>query len=74
MKTKKSQAVLFMLETLIRNESFTKKEIMEALELNNLSFERYISEIRCYFANFEPSEELIYQKKANTYRLIQIRL
>lgn len=67
MKTNKAQGVLFMMETLFRQGYLDKQETMEALAIPELTFRRYISEIRCYFVNFEREEEIIYDKANNRY-------
>lgn len=72
MKLTKTQAVLLMYETFMTKGHLSKADFMERLEANDLKFIRYISELRCYFMNFEVPYEIVYNKKANEYRLISV--
>ena len=73
MKTTKSQAVLYFYSTLLENGKIEKAEMMSALEINDLTFKRYISELRSYLMNFSRPEELLYVKKENHYVLVPIK-
>jgi hypothetical protein len=74
MKTTKSQAVLYLYACLLEKGSVEKSEIMDALELSDLTFKRYVSELRSYLMNFSRPEELVYLKKENRYVLRPIRI
>lgn len=67
MHVNKSQAVLYILETFLEKGRLDKKETLEALDIPELTFRRYLSEIRCYFANFDRNEEIVYDKAQNCY-------
>jgi hypothetical protein len=67
MRTNKAQGVLYLLETLLDKGCLKKKEAMEALDITELTFRRYMSEIRCYFVNYERNEEVYYDKAHDLY-------
>jgi hypothetical protein len=69
MKTTKTQAVLLMYRMLEEKGYLKKEEVMRQLELSNLAFSRYISELRCFYMNFDVPEEVIYIKKDDCYYL-----
>jgi hypothetical protein len=71
MVTNKTQAVLLMYDALLRNGRLCKKDYLSILEISDISFKRYISELRCYFMNFAPQYELAYDRKQDTYLLIK---
>jgi hypothetical protein len=39
------------------------------MEISDITFKRYISELRCYFANFAPRFEIHYNRETDTYYL-----
>jgi hypothetical protein len=67
MKTNKPQALLYLYEKMTEKGFITKKESMETLEISELTFRRYLSEIRCYFVNFDKGEDIVYDKVKNIY-------
>ena len=69
MKVNKTQALLFMHERLIRKGSFTKEEIMNVVDITNLTFLRYIQELRAYIVNFNKGYEITYVRDSETYML-----
>jgi hypothetical protein len=40
-------------------------------DISSLTFKRYISELRCYFANFDPYNEVIYDRYHDAYYLVK---
>jgi hypothetical protein len=68
MRVNKPQGVLYLFETFLLQGSLSKKKALEELEVSDLTFRRYLNELRCYFANFDRNEEILYDKKANLYR------
>lgn len=72
MKTTKSQAVLYLYAMLQENGKIEKNEMMSTLSLNDLTFKRYISELRSYLVNFDRPEELLYVKRENHYVLVPL--
>jgi hypothetical protein len=73
MKTNKCQALLLLYQVLLTKGSFRKKDYLTQVEISDITFKRYVSELRCYFANFEPEKELVYKKSDDTYYLFENR-
>jgi hypothetical protein len=71
MKTTKTQVVLLMYRTLLTGGQLRKENILSEIEISDLTFRRYISELRCFFYNFEEGTELVYEKGNDDYRLIK---
>jgi hypothetical protein len=69
MKTTKTQAVLLMYRTLRDSGCLRKEDILMKVEISDLTFRRYISELRCFFMNFDEPEEIIYVKAKDAYFL-----
>ena len=69
MKTNKTQAVLLMYKILLETGKLRKDDVMMKVEMTDLSFRRYISELRCFFMNFDEPLEIIYVKAENCYYL-----
>ena len=69
MRVNKSQSLLFIFETLLTKGSITKQEITNQLEISDLSFKRYIQELRAYIYNFSKDYELIYDRSLDKYLL-----
>ena len=51
------------------NPSLKKEEILDALEITDLSFWRYIQEIKAFIYNFNLPYELIYDRRSERYIL-----
>jgi hypothetical protein len=73
MKANKCQALLLLYEQLLIKGCFQKKDYLSKVEISDITFKRYVSELRCYFANFEPDKELVYRKRDDTYYLLESR-
>lgn len=71
MKVNKSQATMLILKMLLDNGYIVKDEIMALLEINDLSFSRYIQEIKAFFYNFDIGLEVEYLRSENRYVLIK---
>ncbi|MBR1581930.1 MAG: hypothetical protein IJ656_03205 [Bacilli bacterium] len=71
MRLNKSQALLFIYETLMKNRRITKSEVQDVLDIPDLTFRRYMQEIRAYLYNFYKTEELKYSKKCGYYYLTE---
>lgn len=69
MLTNKTQAVLRMYDWLRQDSCLVKKDFLAEIELSDISFKRYVSELRSYFMNFEPELELVYSRKDDAYYL-----
>ena len=72
MKVNKSQAMIYVFKMLYEDERIIRKDIMNDLEINELTFRRYIQEIRSYLVNFDEPYELVYNKYEDTYFLRKI--
>jgi|GEM_PF-611681 len=69
MKVVKSQGLLYIFEMLKEKGSINKNEILSALEISELSFWRYIQEIKAFLYNFDMGYELVYDRRDEVYRL-----
>lgn len=69
MKVNKTQGILFIYSILLEKKSMTKEEIMNYLEIKELTFYRYIQELRAFLCNFNCNKELIFERKKNKYYL-----
>lgn len=69
MKVSKTQALMYLLSVLITNKQISKEYIKNKLEISDLTFRRYMQEIRAYLANFELPYELKYSKSEEVYYL-----
>lgn len=70
MKVCKSQGVLYIFDMLIRKRTLIKSDVMNELEITELTFWRYIQEIKAFMYNFNLPFELIYDRANETYKLI----
>ena len=70
MKVNKTQAVLYIFNTLLSQKTINKNDIMSEFDnMDDLKFKRYIQEIRAFLVNFCLGYELIYDRKDNVYFL-----
>lgn len=69
MKVNKAQALMYLLSVLITNKQISKEDIKNKLEISDLTFRRYMQEIRAYLINFELPYELKYLKSEEVYYL-----
>lgn len=60
---------MYLLSALIKNKQISKEDIKDKLEISDLTFRRYIQEIRAYLINFELPYELTYLKNEDIYYL-----
>ena len=71
MKVMKGQGLLYIFN-ILKNRGYVKKEeILNALEITDLSFWRYIQEIKAFIYNFNLPYELIYDRRSERYILIE---
>ena len=55
---------------MLKSTGFINKEdIIEQLEISNLTFKRYMQELRAFIYNFNTQYELIYVRSENKYYL-----
>ena len=71
MKVNKTQAILFMYNLLIKEGELRKESVLSECDLSDLTFRRYIQEIRAFLFNFGINAELIYDRKRMVFRLSQ---
>ena len=71
-KVNKSQALLFIFHVLLEKKKITKEEIMSRIDIEDLTFRRYMQEIRAYLSNFYINKDLVYSRKDEAYYLIDI--
>lgn len=72
MKVNKTQALMYLLNVLITNKQISKEYIKNKLEISDLTFRRYMQEIRAYLINFELPYELKYLKVEDIYSLVDL--
>lgn len=72
MKVSKSQAILYIVLHLLEKGSVNKEEVMSAISISDLTFRRYIQEIRAYLINFNEPLELVYNKSSHEYILKKV--
>jgi hypothetical protein len=73
MDTNKTQAVLFMYDTLMKEGKLKKGDFLGKIEASDITFKRYVSELRCYFANFALLYDIRYSKRDGIYYLIKVK-
>lgn len=72
MKVGKKQSLLYIFN-ILKDNGFIKKEVVVSeLEINELSFWRYIQEIRAFLTNFNLPYELSYSREKDCYYLNKI--
>ena len=69
MKVMKGQGLLYIFNILKSRGYIKKEEITNELEITDLSFWRYIQEIKAFIYNFNLPYELIYDRKSERYIL-----
>jgi hypothetical protein len=74
MKVTKTQAVLVLYDTLLHVGVVRKKEYLATIETSDISFKRYISELRCYFTTFSPIYDINYSRKEDAYYLVKTKV
>lgn len=69
MKVNKTQASLLILSLLLINGSMSKEQIKSLVDITDLSFKRYMQEVRAFLINFDMRFEIIYRRKEEKYYL-----
>jgi hypothetical protein len=70
MKVTKTQALMYILTTLLDKKELYKVDITNLFEISDTVFRRYMQEVRAYFYNFNVPYELKYSKSNAKYYLI----
>ncbi len=67
----KGQTLLYIYNKLESEKVIIKAEIMDECGLTDITFKRYIAEIRAYIKNFESHHEIKYVRKKDIYLLVK---
>ncbi len=67
MKVNKAQAIMYIFHMLLVNGKVNKDEIQSVISISDITFRRYIQEIRAYLVNFNLSKEIVYKKDVDYY-------
>lgn len=66
----KSQIILYIYDLLITKGYITKKETMLKANISELSFRRYLKDIREYLDVMQTGKELVYSERGERYYLV----
>ena len=69
MKVNKTQALMYILMCLLQKGYIKKEDIIFALEINDLTFRRYMQELRAFLYNFNYGCDIKYSKSTSKYTL-----
>lgn len=69
MKVNKTQAILFMLITLINNGHLSRNDILQEIEISEQTFRRYMQELRAFLSNFNIQSTIVYIRSEDVYYL-----
>ena len=69
MKVNKTQSLLFIFNMLLEKGFVEKNDIISLLEISDITFKRYMQELRAYIANFNKQYELVYSRSNQKYYL-----
>lgn len=72
MEVNKTQALLYTFETLLNKRKITKNDVLNQITISDLTFRRYIQELRAYLLNFNEPYEIVYNRKNDEYYLEDI--
>ena len=66
---KKNVSILYIYDKLLNNRYLDKKEVQAELLINDLTFKRYIKDLREYFSFMRKDEEIYYDRESDLYWL-----
>ena len=69
MRVNKAQAILYIFDMLKEQKYIIKSQILSELNISELTFWRYMQEIRAYIYNFNKSYDLKYNRSEDKYYL-----
>lgn len=69
MPLKKSQIILRMLDLFLSKGSLSKEEILSSVDISEVSFKRYVGEIRDYLRLYRPTYAIPYRRSLLLYVL-----
>ena len=72
MNAKKDQIILYIYDELIHGRDILRNQILGEFNISLRSFRRYISTINVYLSNFYKSQEVIYDYKTRSYKLVDM--
>ena len=70
-KVTKTQALMLILKTLFEQGFVTKENIMNMIDVSDLTFRKYMQEVRAFFLNFNIPYELKYSRSEQKYYLFK---
>ena len=62
---KKNVSILYIYDKLLNNRYLDKKEVQAELLINDLTFKRYIKDLREYFSFMRKDEEIYYDRESD---------
>jgi hypothetical protein len=68
----KSEALLLLYITFEENHAVIKNDYLSLTGVSDPTFRRYISDLRCFLAEWRPYEEIVYRKGDGVYYLRDI--
>lgn len=71
MKVTKTQALMLILKILLEQGYITKQEILSSIDVADLTFRKYMQEVRAFFSNFNIPYELKYSRGEQKYYLFK---
>lgn len=69
MKISKAQSILRIYTILLKDKVLDKEKLAQDLSLSDITWNRYLTEIRSYLENFDEGHELVYRRRDNRYAL-----
>ena len=71
MKVNKAQAIIYIFHLFLKNKIVKREDVQSVLSISDLTFRRYIQEIRAYLVNFNEQLEIKYLKENDQYILVE---
>ena len=71
MKVNKSQGLVYIFYMLLMNKQISKNDVLNELNITELSFWRYIQEIKAFICNFNIPFDVVYDRSNNIYCLVK---
>ena len=71
MKVNKSQGLVYIFYMLLTNKQISKNDVLNELNITELSFWRYIQEIKAFICNFNIPLDVVYDRSNNVYCLVK---
>ena len=69
MRVNKAQGLLYIFDTLLEKGHLEKEDIINQIEISDLTFKRYMQELRAYIYNFNKHYEIVYSRSLQKYIL-----